>query len=133
MKRNTSFTKGARKLTPGYNSWRGMLQRCSDPKHNSFRYYGARGIQVCARWRSFENFLADLGPRPSKLHSLERPNGGDYAPGRVIWGTWAEQVASRAPADPCALSQAGKKGSSAKKRLRREALERAEQCYFAFA
>jgi hypothetical protein len=68
-----------------------MLQRCCDPKHNSFRYYGARGIQVCERWRSsFKNFLADLGPRPSKRHSLERPNGGNYEPGRVIWGTWAE-------------------------------------------
>jgi hypothetical protein len=111
-----------------------MLQRCCDQKHNSFKYYGARGIIVCKRWRSsFENFLADLGPRPSPRHSLERPNGGDYAPGNVIWGTWAEQVASRALADPAILSLAGKKGTAVKRNLRRQALERAWQCFFAFA
>jgi hypothetical protein len=48
---------------------------------------------VCAEWRhSFEAFIADLGPRPSPQHTLERPAGGDYAPGNVIWGTWQDQV-----------------------------------------
>jgi hypothetical protein len=81
------FEKGRKKRTAGYGSWRAMLQRCLDPKRESFRYYGGNGITVCERWRSFENFIADLGPRPSPRHSLERPNGGDYAPGNVIWGT----------------------------------------------
>jgi hypothetical protein len=119
--------KGRRKDTPGYNSWRGMLQRCLDPKHESFRYYGGKGIAVCERWRVFENFIADLGPRPSPRHTLERPNGGHYEPGRVIWGTWAEQVESRAPADRLALSQAGKRSAAVKKARKREAIESAGQ------
>jgi hypothetical protein len=82
MKEKPLFERGKKKSTPGYNSWRGMLQRCSDPKLEFFRYYGARGIQVCERWRSFENFISDLGPRPSMRYSLERPNGSDYRAGQ---------------------------------------------------
>jgi len=108
--------EGRKKQIPGYGSCRGMLQRCRDPRHNSFRYYGARGISVCARW-----------PRPSKAHSLERPNGGDYEPSRVIWG--AEQAASRAAPDRVALSVAGKKGASAKKALFRKSLEMQGQLF----
>jgi hypothetical protein len=92
-----------------------MLQRCLDPEHESFRYYG-KGITVCERWRSsFENFLADLGPCPSPRHSLERQNGGDYAPGNVIWGTWQGQVANRAPTDRATLSAAARRSASIKK------------------
>lgn len=109
-----------------------MLQRCLDPKHESFRYYGGKGIIVCERWRSsFENFLADPGPRPSPCHTLERPNGGDYRPGNVIWATWKEQVASRAPTDRAALSAAGRKSAAIKKMRKREAIERAGQLVFA--
>src|SRR5208337_4757307 len=107
--------------------WRGMLQRCLDPKHNSYRYYGARGITVCERWRSFENFIADVGVRPSSDHTLERPRGGDYRPGNVVWATWAQQVETRAPADPLALSRAGKRSGAIKRARRREAIEAAGQ------
>jgi hypothetical protein len=110
-----------------------MLQRCCDQKHNSWRYYGARGVKVCERWRSFENFLADMGPRPSSGHSLDRKPGADYAPGFVRWATWPEQVETRAPADPYALSQAGKRGAAVKRARLRKLLEHKGQLLFAFA
>jgi hypothetical protein len=93
MEQQALLINSMKKRTAGYNSWREMLERCSNPRHESYRYYGGRGIQVCERWRSFENFLSDLGPRLSPRHSLERPNGGNYEPGRVVWATWAKQVA----------------------------------------
>ena len=70
-----------------------MKNRCDLPSAASFKYYGGRGIVVCDRWRDdFEAFLADVGPRPSSKHSLDRidPNG-NYEPGNVRWATLSEQ------------------------------------------
>jgi len=81
-----------RKLIRGI--WKGMIQRCTNPKRDAFIYYGGRGIEVCQRWLdSFENFLADVEPRPSPAHSIDRfPNpNGNYEPGNVRWATRAEQ------------------------------------------
>jgi hypothetical protein len=71
-----------------------MIQRCTNPRATSFKNYGARGIVVCDRWRtSFEAFLADMGPRPSAQHSLDRrENNGNYEPGNCRWSTKIEQV-----------------------------------------
>ena len=56
-----------------YWIWGAMKQRCSNPKHIDFKYYGARGISVCKRWReSFSLFLEDMGDRPSESHSIDR-------------------------------------------------------------
>jgi hypothetical protein len=75
--------------------WRGMLQRCLQPRNPSYRYYGARGITVCERWRSFENFLADMGERPPGL-SIQRINNlGNYEPGNCRWATARDQVLNR--------------------------------------
>ena len=68
-----------------------------------------------------------MGPRPSQRHTLERPNGGNYAPGRVVWATWQEQAETRNPPDRQALSRAGKKSAAVKKIRKREAAERAGQ------
>lgn len=84
--------------SPEYICWTGMKQRCSNPDHDSYERYGGRGITVCDRWvDSFENFLADMGRKPSAAHSIDREdNDGNYEPGNCRWATGVEQQANRA-------------------------------------
>lgn len=83
--------------TPTYKTWSSMLGRCNDPKNASYKHYGARGIKVCDRWLTFENFLTDMGERPSLDHQIDRrdPAGG-YTPENCRWLTRAENNARRA-------------------------------------
>lgn len=76
-----------------YRSWRKMMARCRDPKSNRYALYGGRGIKVCERWASsFSNFLAEMGERPSKAHSIDRiETDGNYQPGNCKWSTALEQ------------------------------------------
>jgi hypothetical protein len=72
-------------------SWSSMRERCLNNRHEAYRHYGGRGIAICERWDSFENFLADMGERPNGL-SLERKNtNGDYNPSNCVWATAKEQ------------------------------------------
>jgi hypothetical protein len=86
------------KVTTEYVIWQGMQQRCHNPKDRGYPKYGAKGVSVCERWRaSFDNFLEDMGKRPSLFHSLDRfPNRkGNYEKSNCRWGTDMEQACNR--------------------------------------
>lgn len=85
--------------TSEYSSWEHMNQRCRNRHHKHFRLYGGAGIKICSRWRSFKNFLADMGLKPTPKHTLDRfPNpAGDYKPGNCRWATRKEQGQNKNP------------------------------------
>lgn len=69
-----------------------MKQRCLNPRSQQYQNYGARGIKICARWlESYQNFLADMGEKPSGLTLERRENDGNYEPENCKWADRADQ------------------------------------------
>lgn len=84
-------------ITPTYRAWVNMRTRCENPKATHYADYGGRGIKVCDRWKSYENFLADMGEKPSRAHELDRypNNDGNYEPGNARWSSRTDQCRNR--------------------------------------
>lgn len=96
LRRKTHGATSGGKRTPIYRIWSGIKERCESPTCKGFQAYGGRGIKLCERWDKFENFLADMGPRPSHNHSIDRKdNDGNYEPGNCRWATDTEQSRNR--------------------------------------
>src|SRR6266487_1181524 len=80
--------------TPEYDAWQNMKSRCYDKNRKQYKDYGGRGILVCERWlNSFENFISDMGIKPSAKHSLDRfpDKNGNYEPANCRWANFYEQ------------------------------------------
>lgn len=93
-----------------YRCWINMVSRCYDRSSSGYATYGGKGIRVAKRWRKFENFLADLGPRPTPQHSIDRINnaGKLYGPGLCRWATEEEQQNNKSDNVRVVLLFAGK-------------------------
>jgi hypothetical protein len=94
-RREASTTHG-HTYEPEYYVWTSMRQRCTNPKNNRYPAYGGRGITYDPRWDDYQNFISDVGRRPSPQHSLDRvDNNKGYQPDNCRWATSKAQAANK--------------------------------------
>jgi hypothetical protein len=77
---------------PAFKSWRSMIDRCTNPKSSGWNLYGARGINVCERWMNVQNFIEDMGPRPTGTSIDRIDNSKGYEPDNCRWASAADQA-----------------------------------------
>ena len=88
--------RGKKANHPLYGIWKGMRNRCTNPKNKAYPGYGGRGISVCEAWDDFDQFCQDMGDRPSPTHSIDRiDNDKGYSPDNCRWATPAEQCVNK--------------------------------------
>lgn len=78
-----------------YGIWSHMMRRCYEPTAIGYKHYGGRGIKVCERWHSFQNFFADVRPRPPGMSIDRIDTNGDYAPDNFRWADMDTQIRNR--------------------------------------
>lgn len=102
------FKRHGMTRTKVHQAWKAMHQRCSNPNRKHYQHYGGRGISVCERWATFENFYEDMGDPPSDRHSIDRIDvDGNYEPSNCRWATWSEQIRNRRRPSPRAMCKRG--------------------------
>jgi len=88
-------TKHGKDGTATYRAWISMKSRCNNPRSRNYGNYGGRGISICDRWKSFGNFIADMGEVKKGLSIDRIDNNKGYTPSNCRWATAKEQSRNR--------------------------------------
>ena len=91
---NRATTHG-KSHTREFRIWSAMRSRCRNKNVNGYENYGGRGIKVCERWESFDNFILDMGESPSGFSIERKDTNGNYEPLNCIWADRTTQARNK--------------------------------------